>query len=101
MLQVSFDQATKSVENIGLERTLVLILLLAVLVGFGFFAKWFRDTQRESKSDITKLWEDRREDFLKLTEDRRSDLTIQEKSIALMQGSLKDLAAEIRMRKHQ
>lgn len=104
----SLNDAKESVKDIGLQPTIIIMLLSALAIVGVFILKALRDIMRDSRTDSLAS----KNDLLKVLDDRRSDLVTQEKTnaalgvsitsgLASMTQALRDLAIEIKMgRKH-
>lgn len=98
------NEARESVKSIGLEPTIIIMLLIALGVVGVFILKALRDIMRDARSDSLAS----KNDLLKVLDDRRSDLVAQEKTTAAlgagitsalvsMTQALRDLATEIKL----
>lgn len=100
----ALNEVKESVKSIGLEPTIIIMLLMALGIVGALILKALRDIMRDSRSDSIAS----KNDLLKVLDDRRSDLVAQEKNITAlgagvtsMTQALRDLATEIRIGGHK
>lgn len=110
MIIHQLPEATESVRKIGLEPTVIIIIVLSMMSAFALIVRWLMKRNDEKDKALIKALDDRRDDLITATKTMSSIANSSEVSLRTMADSVKDaststkaamdeLAREIRSRK--